>query len=68
MGGHFECKACSKEYKSQETYNTHLESHQKVWSMWRHMPGMSLIKEMNDPLYSSTPKPLVKDSVLVECN
>lgn len=29
-GGHFECKVCSKEYKSRETYDTHMESHQKV--------------------------------------
>ena len=27
---HFECKACSKEYKTEETYSAHLGSHQKV--------------------------------------
>lgn len=27
---HFECKVCSKEYKSEETYSAHLESHRKV--------------------------------------
>lgn len=29
-GGHFECKVCTKEYKSRETYDTHIKSHQKV--------------------------------------
>ncbi len=28
--GHFECKVCDKEYKTKESYDTHLESHQKV--------------------------------------
>ena len=27
---HFECKVCSKEYKSEETYTAHLQSHRKV--------------------------------------
>ena len=28
--GHYECKVCSKEYKTEENYSAHLESHQKV--------------------------------------
>lgn len=30
MAAVFECKTCSKEYKTEETYKIHLQSHVKV--------------------------------------
>ena len=29
-GGHFECKPCDKVYKNQESYQLHLDAHEKV--------------------------------------
>ncbi len=30
---HYECKVCSKEYKTEENYSAHIQSHQKVMTI-----------------------------------